>query len=73
MRSDSQVYVMHCPNCQAVICGTRGEDGRIRSRCTSCGTLTVRTIKSRRHDVLDIYAPEGYENLMVAEESKYCV
>lgn len=35
---------------------------QIRVICTKCGVEMVRTVVSRRHDVIDMYAPAGMEH-----------
>ena len=35
---------------------------QIRVICTKCGVEKVRTVVSRRHDVIDMYAPAGMEH-----------
>ena len=41
-------YPMFCPNC-----------GKIKYECSKCMIKFVRVQKSRRHDTIDIYAPDG--------------
>ena len=35
------------------------DEGKIKYECKRCGTVAVRVQKGRRHDKIDLYAPEG--------------
>ena len=50
---------MYCSNCGALLYGYRNDEGKIKYECKRCGTVAVRVQKGRRHDKIDLYAPEG--------------
>ena len=37
----------------------RNDEGKIKYECKRCRTVAVRVQKGRRHDKIDLYAPEG--------------
>lgn len=47
---------------KAEVAGLKNSKNQIRVRCSKCGAEMIRTIESRRHDVIDIYAPKGIEH-----------
>ena len=55
--SDWTNYQMYCPNSGTLISGAKGSDGKIRYRCPRCRAEIIRTIKGRRHDTIEVYAP----------------
>ena len=38
-------------------------NGVVKVQCNRCRVVMVRKIKSRRHSTIDVYAPEGQEEL----------
>ena len=52
---------MFCPNCGHLNHGYRNRENTIRYECTRCKVVLVRTVKGRRHDTIDLYAPNGQE------------
>ena len=50
---------MYYSNCGALLYGYRNDEGKIKYECKRCGTVAVRVQKGRRHDKIDLYAPEG--------------
>ena len=50
---------MCCSNCGELLYGYRNDEGKIKYECKRCGAVTVRVPKGRRHDKIDLYAPEG--------------
>ena len=50
---------MYCSNCGELLYGYRNDEGKIKYECKRCGTVTVRIQKGRRHNKIDLYAPEG--------------
>ena len=50
---------MYCSNCGELLYGYRNDEGKIKYECKRCGTVAVRVQKGRRHDKIDLYAPEG--------------
>ena len=62
MLEDWTIYSWYCPNCKNEVAGLKDKKNQIIVRCSKCGSEMVRTIKGRRHDVLDIYAPAGMEH-----------
>lgn len=52
-------HQMYCSNCGELLYGYRNDEGKIKYECKRCGTVAVRVQKGRRHDKIDLYAPEG--------------
>lgn len=50
---------MYCANCGSLQYGFKNDEGKIKYECQTCGTVAVRVQKGRRHDKIDLYAPEG--------------
>lgn len=57
-------FSWHCPNCGKIVSGYRGTDGRIKVQCINCRVVMSRKIMGRRHDTIDLYAPEGQEHVV---------
>ena len=53
---DWTIYSWYCPNCRNGVAGLKNEKNQIKVKCEVCGVEMVRTVKSRRHDVIDVYA-----------------
>lgn len=62
MREDWNIYSWYCPNCKSEVAGLKNKNNQIRVKCSRCGAEMIRTIKGRRHDVIDIFAPEGEQH-----------
>lgn len=52
-----------CLNCHKEIICFLNEEGVMKSRCPTCGTVTISKAMGRRHLRLDVYAPQGQELL----------
>ena len=50
------------PSATTQVAGLKNKKNQIRVICTKCGVEMVRTVVSRRHDVIDMYAPAGMEH-----------
>ena len=61
MLEDWTIYSWYCPNCKNEVAGLKNDKNQIRVKCGMCGVEMVRTMKGRRHDVIDLYAPDGQE------------
>lgn len=48
-----------CVNCHQKTIGIRDINGLTKVKCPHCGTVTISRVMSRRHVLLDVYAPEG--------------
>ena len=59
---------MYCSNCGELLYGYRNDEGKIKYECKRCGAVAVRVPKGRRHNKIDLYAPEG----QIADEP-YCI
>ncbi len=48
---------MYCPHCGRLNIGYEDEDGKIRYECKNpkCRVVMIRTVKSRRHDSMELY------------------
>lgn len=62
MLMDWTIYSWYCPNCTNEVAGLKDKKNQIRVTCDKCGTEMVRTVKGRRHDVIDMFAPPGLEH-----------
>ena len=72
MLEDWTIYSWYCPNCKTQVAGLKNKKNQIRVICTKCGVEMVRTVVSRRHDVIDMYAPAGMEHsVLEVRESCY--
>ena len=56
------IYSWYCPNCKSEVAGLKNKKNQIRVKCSRCGAEMIRTIIGRRHDVIDIYAPDGEQH-----------
>lgn len=54
-----QPYKEVCDCCHKELTAFKSEDGKIRYRCPYCGTMTVKSYKSRNHYTKDIRRPRG--------------
>ncbi len=52
-------YSWHCVNCGSVVTGYKNKNGEIKIECRTCHTTMIRSIKSSKHDVINVYAPTG--------------
>ena len=52
MLEDWTIYSWYCPNCKTQVAGLKNKKNQIRVICTKCGVEMVRTVVSRRHDVM---------------------
>ena len=57
-------FSWHCPNCGSIVTGYKNQNGDIKVQCGRCKTVMVRRLKNRRHDTIDLFAPEGQERLI---------
>ena len=62
---------MYCSNCGELLYGYRNDEGKIKYECKRCGTVAVRVQKGRRHDKIDLYAPEGQIRYYGSVKTKY--
>ena len=56
------IYSWYCPNCKEEVAGLKDKKNQIKVKCSRCGAEMIRTIVGRRHDVIDIYAPDGEQH-----------
>ena len=63
-------FSWHCANCGTIVVGYRNAQGAIKVQCNRCRVVMVRKIKSRRHSTIDVYAPEGQEELEYVTHTK---
>ena len=61
MLVDWRIYTWYCPNCKEEVAGLKNKKNQIKVKCSRCGAEMIRTVVGRRHDVIDIYAPNGEE------------
>lgn len=64
-------YRCYCPNCSTLVVGYKNELGICRISCPVCEVKIVRKPMGRRHDRIDIYAPEGQTNEIGNEEASF--
>ena len=60
MLQDWKIYSWYCPNCKAEVCGIKDKKNQIKAKCERCGVQMVRKFIGRRHQQIEIYAP-NYE------------
>ena len=54
-------FSWHCSNCGAIVTGYKNQNNDIKVQCSRCQVVMVRRFKSRKHDTIDLFAPEGQE------------
>ena len=54
-------FSWHCSNCGTIVTGYKNAKGDIKVECSRCHVVMVRRIKGRRHDTIDLYAPNYQE------------
>lgn len=59
MLEDWTIYSWYCPNCKNEVAGLKNHKNQIKVKCSCCGAEMIRTLLSRRHDVIDVYAPNN--------------
>ena len=62
MLAELTIYSWYCPNCRSEVAGLKNKKNQVRAKCSRCGAEMIRTIAGRRHDVIDIYAPENEQH-----------
>lgn len=50
-----------CPNCHEINHGLEDRDGIVRITCKCCKSVMVQKRMGRRHNRIDVYAPEGQD------------
>ena len=61
MLEDWTIYSWYCPNCKTQVAGLKNKKNQIRVICTKCGVEMVRTVVSRRHDVIELICTHRQE------------
>lgn len=56
-------FSWHYVNCGNIVTGFRNSRGDIKVECKRCKTAMIRTLKTSKHDILKVYAPEGMERI----------
>ena len=51
--------IVHCPNCGTIVTGYRDKEGSAKMQCATCQAIMVTKRVSRRHERIDLYAPQG--------------
>ena len=51
--------ILHCPNCGSIVTGYRDKEGYAKIQCLTCQVNIVSKRISRRHERIDLYAPQG--------------
>ena len=62
MLQDWTIYSWYCPNCNKEVCGIKDKKDQIKTKCERCGVHMVRKNIGRRHQQIDIYAPDYDES-----------
>ena len=52
-------FSWHCPNCGCQLTGYKNAAGMIKVECKICHSVSVRKVMGRRHNRIDVYAPQG--------------
>jgi len=50
-----------CPNCHEINHGLEDRDGIVHITCKCCKSVIVQKRMGRRHNRIDVYAPEGQD------------
>lgn len=50
---------IHCPSCGTIVTGYRDKEGCAKMQCATCQCNMVTKQVSRRHERIDLYAPQG--------------
>ena len=58
---DWTIYSWYCSNCKNKVAGLMNKNNQIKVKCDMCGAVMIRTKVSRRHDVIEIFAPQDIE------------
>lgn len=53
-----KIVSWYCPNCGQLIGGIPNAEGKIKTSCCKCKTEMVFRNKGRRHDTLELFAPQ---------------
>lgn len=53
-----KIVSWYCPNCGQLIGGIPNAEGKIKTSCGKCKTEMVLKNKGRRHDTLELFAPQ---------------
>lgn len=56
-------FSWYCSNCGTVVTGYKNQRGDIKVQCSKCRAVMIRTMKNRKHDTIELYAPQGQERL----------
>lgn len=56
-------FSWYCVNCGNIVTGYRDCRGTIKVECKRCQTAMVRAIKTKKHDIINVYAPKGMEQI----------
>ena len=59
MKSGFTRVQWYCPNCGSLVAGVRNKEGLVKVQCRSCFAVMVSKAMGRRHDQIDVYAPDG--------------
>ena len=70
MREDWTIYSWYCPNCNTEVCGIKDKKNQIKTKRERCGVQMVRKFIGRRHQQIDIYAPDydEYDNFSLGRQ-----
>lgn len=60
---DWKPFSWHCVNCGTIVIGYKNSKGDIKVECKHCHSVMVRTIKTPRHDLINVYAPPGEQHV----------
>ena len=50
-------FQWHCVNCGDIVTGFRNSKGDIKVECKRCHTVMVRSIRNKKRDTFEVYAP----------------
>lgn len=56
-------FSMFCSNCGNHLTGYKNAEGLIKIECGRCHSVSVRKVIGRRHNRIDVYAPQGQETV----------
>lgn len=64
------IFLGIAPTAVAIVTGYKNQNNDIKVQCSRCQVVMVRRFKSRKHDTIDLFAPEGAGKAVSVMESR---